>query len=41
MRTGNPRQADRPIITARAMYRTMGMRYWLEKLDTDVAELAS
>jgi class 3 adenylate cyclase/tetratricopeptide (TPR) repeat protein len=41
MRTGKPRQADRPIITARAMYRTMGMRYWLEKLDTDVAELAS
>jgi class 3 adenylate cyclase/tetratricopeptide (TPR) repeat protein len=41
MRIGNPRQADRPLIAARAMYRTMGMRYWQHKLDTDVAALAS
>jgi len=41
MRAGKPRQTDLPLITARAMYRAMGMRYWLGKLDTDVAELAS
>jgi class 3 adenylate cyclase/tetratricopeptide (TPR) repeat protein len=40
MRKGKPKQAERPLITARAMYRSMGMRFWLDKLDTDVAALA-
>ena len=40
MRLGKPREAERPLITARAMYRSMGMRFWLDKLDTDVMALA-
>ena len=40
MRLGKPREAERPLITARGMYRGMGMRFWLDKLDTDVTALA-
>jgi hypothetical protein len=36
---GNSRLADGPLLTARAMYRSMSMRFWLDKLDTDVAAL--
>ncbi len=40
MRLGKPREAERPLITARALYRSMGMHFWLDKLDTDLTELA-
>ncbi len=40
MRSGKPKQADRPLRTARAMYRSMGMRYWQDKLDLDLAAFA-
>ena len=39
MRSGKSKQADRPLQTARAMYRSMGMRFWQDKLDADVAAL--
>jgi predicted protein tyrosine phosphatase len=32
-RTGNLEQAQQHLMTATAMYRDMGMTYWLEKLE--------
>ncbi len=40
LRSGRQQHADRALVTARAMYRAMGMRFWLDKLDTDIAALA-
>ncbi len=39
-RSGKSKQADRPLQAARAMYRSMGMRYWQDKLEADLAALA-
>ena len=39
MRTARSTQADRTLLTARSMYRAMDMRFWLDKLDADVAAL--
>jgi len=35
-RTGKPEQAQEHLTTATAMYREMGMTYWLEKLEKAV-----
>ena len=40
LRAGRPMPGDRALVNARAMYRAMGMRFWLDKLDADVAALA-
>ena len=39
-RTGQREQAQEHLTTATAMYREMGMTYWLEKAETDIAGLS-
>jgi class 3 adenylate cyclase/tetratricopeptide (TPR) repeat protein len=38
-RTGKREQAQEHLTTATTMYREMGMTYWLEKAETEMAEL--
>jgi hypothetical protein len=38
-RTGHQQGADEHIVTAAAMYRGMGMTYWLEKVEAEMREL--
>jgi hypothetical protein len=38
-RTRNLEQAREHLTTATAMYRDMGMTYWLEKADAEMQEL--
>jgi tetratricopeptide (TPR) repeat protein len=40
LRTGERGRAQRHLSAARAMYREMAMRYWLDRLDADAANLA-
>jgi hypothetical protein len=39
-RTDKREQAQEHLTTATAMYREMGMTYWLEKVEQAVRELA-
>ena len=39
-RTGKPEQAREHLTTATTMYREMDMRFWLEKAETEMKELA-
>jgi tetratricopeptide (TPR) repeat protein len=39
-RTGKREQAQEHLTTALTMYREMDMRFWLEKADAEVRELA-
>jgi hypothetical protein len=39
-RTGKSNESEEHLTTARAMYREMGMTYWLEKADAEVTKLA-
>jgi hypothetical protein len=39
-RTGKREQAEEHLRTATAMYREMEMTYWLEKAETETAQLA-
>jgi len=36
-RTGDPAKADEHLTTASAMYREMGMTFWLEKAEAELA----
>jgi hypothetical protein len=38
-RTDKREQAQEHLATATAMYREMGMTYWLEKVEAEIAEL--
>jgi hypothetical protein len=38
-RTGKREQAREQLATATTMYRDMGMTYWLEKAEAEMAEL--
>jgi len=38
-RTGEHEQAREHLATATAMYRDMGMTYWLEKAEVEMREL--
>jgi hypothetical protein len=38
-RTGKREQAQEHLATATAMYREMGMRFWLDQADAELAEL--
>ena len=38
-RTGQHEQAQEHLTTATTMYRAMGMTYWLEKAEAEVATL--
>jgi len=38
-RTSRREQAQEHLTTATAMYRDMGMTYWLEKAETEMKEL--
>ena len=38
-RTGKREQAQEHLATATTMYREMGMTYWLEKAEAEVATL--
>jgi hypothetical protein len=40
-KTGQPRQAREHVTTATTMYREMDMRFWLEKAETEMRELAT
>jgi hypothetical protein len=37
-RTEKPEQAQEHLATATTMYREMGMTYWLEKVEVELAE---
>jgi hypothetical protein len=37
-RTGKRQQAQQHLITATAMFRDMGMTYWLEKAEAEVSD---
>ena len=39
-RTGQREQAQEHLTSAAAMYREMGMTYWLEQAETEMRELA-
>jgi tetratricopeptide (TPR) repeat protein len=39
-RTGNGQQAQEHLTTATTMYREMDMRFWLEKAEAEMKELA-
>jgi hypothetical protein len=39
-RTANPEQAQEHLTTARAMYREMGMTYWLEQAEAELRQLS-
>jgi hypothetical protein len=39
-RTGKREQAQEHLASATAMYREMGMTYWLEKAEAQMTELA-
>ena len=39
LRTGKREQAQEYLTTATTMYRDMGMTYWLEKVEAEMAEL--
>jgi hypothetical protein len=39
-RTGKREQAQEHLTTATTMFREMGMTYWLEKAETDIAGLS-
>jgi hypothetical protein len=38
-RTGKPEQTQEHLATATAMYREMGMTYWLEKAEAEITGL--
>jgi tetratricopeptide (TPR) repeat protein len=38
-RTGKPEQAHEHLTTAKTMYREMGMTYWLEQAENDMARI--
>jgi hypothetical protein len=38
-RTGKREQAQKHLTTAIAMYREMGMTYWLEQAETELRQL--
>jgi len=39
-RTGNRQQAREHLTTATTMYRDMDMRFWLDKAEAEMKELA-
>ena len=39
-RTGDPAEADEHLTTAAAMYREMGMTFWLVQAERETKELA-
>jgi class 3 adenylate cyclase/tetratricopeptide (TPR) repeat protein len=41
LRAGNESRARSALVQARAQFRDMGMRYWLAKLDADLAVMAA
>ena len=39
LRQGDAARGREHVVTARTMYRSMGMRYWLEQLEGEVAAM--